>query len=52
MRGAIPPFPNMPVWCGAQLKHMDDFTFYLIIDTNISIFVKSGMNCMPLENTD
>jgi hypothetical protein len=20
MSGAIPPFPNMPLWCGAQLK--------------------------------
>jgi hypothetical protein len=23
-------FPNMPSWCGAQLKHRDNFTFYLV----------------------
>jgi len=29
MRGATPPLPNMPSWCGAQLKtkHKDNFTF-------------------------
>jgi hypothetical protein len=27
MSGAIPPLPNMPSWCGAQLKHRDSFTF-------------------------
>jgi hypothetical protein len=27
MRGAIPPLPNTPSWCGAQLKHRDNFTF-------------------------
>jgi hypothetical protein len=27
MSGAIPPFPNTPSWCGAQLKHRDNFTF-------------------------
>jgi hypothetical protein len=29
MSGAIPPLPNMPSWRGAQLKHRDNFTFYL-----------------------
>jgi hypothetical protein len=23
----IPPLPNTPSWCGAQLKHGDNFTF-------------------------
>jgi hypothetical protein len=27
MRGAIPPLPNTPSWCGAQLKHRDKFYF-------------------------
>jgi hypothetical protein len=27
MRGAIPPLPNTPSWCGAQLKHRDNFTY-------------------------
>jgi len=26
MHGAIPPTPNTPPWCGAQLKHRDNFT--------------------------
>jgi hypothetical protein len=25
-RGAIPPLPNTPSWCGARLKHRDSFT--------------------------
>jgi hypothetical protein len=29
MSGAIPPLPNTPSWHGAQLKHRDNFTFYL-----------------------
>jgi hypothetical protein len=29
IRGAISPFPNTPSWRGAQLKHMDNFTFTL-----------------------
>jgi len=27
MCGAIPPLPNKPSWCSAQLKHRDNFTF-------------------------
>jgi hypothetical protein len=27
MSEAIPPLPNTPSWCGAQLKHRDNFTF-------------------------
>jgi hypothetical protein len=27
MRGAIPPLHNTPSWCGAQLRHGDNFTF-------------------------
>jgi hypothetical protein len=30
MRGAIPALPNTPSWRGAQLKHRDKFTFYVI----------------------
>jgi len=30
MRGAIPPSPNSPSWLGAQLKHRDNCTFYLL----------------------
>jgi hypothetical protein len=29
MRGAIPTYPNMLSWHGAQLKHRDNFTFTL-----------------------
>jgi hypothetical protein len=31
MNGAIPPLPNTPQWCGAQLNHRDNFTFYLLL---------------------
>jgi hypothetical protein len=27
MYGAIPSLPNTLSWCGAQLKHRDNFTF-------------------------
>jgi hypothetical protein len=27
MCGGIPPLPNTPSWCGAELKHRDNFTF-------------------------
>jgi hypothetical protein len=27
MSGAIPQLPNTPSWCGAQLKHRDNFTY-------------------------
>jgi hypothetical protein len=27
MLGAIPPLPNTASWCGAQLKHKENFTF-------------------------
>jgi hypothetical protein len=29
MSGAITPLPNTPLWCGARLKHRDNFTFTL-----------------------
>jgi hypothetical protein len=29
MSGAIPPLPHTPSWHGVQLKHRDNFTFYL-----------------------
>jgi hypothetical protein len=37
MHGAIPPFPNTPLWCGAQLKkkHRNNFTFTLY---NVTLF--------------
>jgi hypothetical protein len=25
MHGAIPTFPNMPSWCGGELKHRENF---------------------------
>jgi hypothetical protein len=31
MRGAIPPLPNKPSWCGAQLKHRINFTFQYVL---------------------
>jgi len=31
MRGVTPPLPNTPSWRGAQLKHRDNFTFYLYL---------------------
>jgi hypothetical protein len=31
MSGAIPSLSNTPSWRGAQLKHRDNFTFYLYI---------------------
>jgi hypothetical protein len=30
MSGAVPPFPNTASWRGAELKHRDNFTFYLL----------------------
>jgi hypothetical protein len=27
MSGTIPPLPNSPSWCGALLKHRENFTF-------------------------
>jgi hypothetical protein len=38
MSGAIPPLPNTPSWCGAQLKHRDNFTFPFTL-FSLSIFV-------------
>jgi len=34
MSGAIPPLPNTPSWRGDQLKHSDNFTFYLYNNNN------------------
>jgi hypothetical protein len=31
MYAVIPPFPSMPSWHGDQLKHRDNFTFYLYL---------------------
>jgi hypothetical protein len=31
MSGAITPLPNTSSWCGAQLKHKDNFTFTFTI---------------------
>jgi hypothetical protein len=30
MSDAIPPLPNTPSWRGAQSKHRDNFTIYLL----------------------
>jgi hypothetical protein len=32
--GAIPPLPNTPLWRGAQLKHRDNFNFYVLKTEN------------------
>jgi hypothetical protein len=47
VRGALPPLPHTPSWSGAQLKHMDNFTFklyfylylylYLYMDISFSV---------------
>jgi len=37
MRGAVPPLPNTLSWRGAELKHRDNFTFYLIYAIFISM---------------
>jgi hypothetical protein len=29
MRKAVPPLPHTPSWLDAQLKRMDNFTFYI-----------------------
>jgi hypothetical protein len=39
MSGAIPPLPNTPSWCGAQLKHSENFTFIIIISIIIIIII-------------
>jgi len=41
MSGAIPPLPNMPSWRGAQLKHRDNFTFYLCRIMELSAYNKA-----------
>jgi hypothetical protein len=35
MGGAIPPFPNMPSWRGAQLKHRDNFNIAFMVSLKI-----------------
>jgi hypothetical protein len=42
MSGAVPPFPNTPTWRGAQLKHRDNFTFYLYL-TCENMLVSGGI---------
>jgi hypothetical protein len=38
--GTIPSLPNTPSWRGAQLKHGDSFTFYLLLMYNIFFIYK------------
>jgi hypothetical protein len=46
MPRAIPPLPNMPSWCGAQLKHRDNFTvtFYLVAQWLTQENIFSGLS--------
>jgi hypothetical protein len=48
MRRATPPLPNTPSWRGVQLKHRDNFTFYINIfiekETDMSRFVQTTQN--------
>jgi hypothetical protein len=37
MSWAIPSLPNTPSWHGAQLKHRDNFTFTLLLDSQEGI---------------
>jgi hypothetical protein len=32
MSGAISPLPNTPSWRGAQLKHRESFTFFIVLE--------------------
>jgi len=39
MRGAIPPLPSTPSWCGAQFKkHRDNFTLYLCRSQAVQLY--------------
>jgi hypothetical protein len=47
MSGAIPPFPHTPPWRGAQLKHRDNFNFYLyqvMLQRSSNLMVGLGAN--------
>jgi hypothetical protein len=37
MSGAIPPITNTPSWSGAQLKHRDNFTFTLLLQSGFNM---------------
>jgi hypothetical protein len=63
MCGAMSLLPNTPPWCGAQLKHRDNFTFYILwtpvklhcryftqMNTEMDIMFHNAFN--PLKNTD
>jgi hypothetical protein len=42
MSGAIPPLPNTPSWRGAQLKHRDLFTFYLLMKSAQNVIIRGS----------
>jgi hypothetical protein len=40
MRGAIPPLPSTPSWCGAQLKEAQDMSIRAFLLASFSVSVK------------
>jgi hypothetical protein len=54
MSGAIPSLPNTPSWHGAQLKHRDNFTFYILIIAhfNAAVFSFTCHGDCPLARSD
>jgi hypothetical protein len=50
MSGTIPPLPNTPSWCGAHLKHRDNFTsLYLYIGVTF-LTVREDLGLRVFEN--
>jgi hypothetical protein len=58
MREAIPPIPHMPSRRGYQLKHRDNFTFYIFTLQGVSGFRQdlnqglSDVDLMPYSMTN
>jgi hypothetical protein len=55
MSGVIPPLPNTPPWRGAELKHRDNFTFYLfmsILAVGRTPWTGDQPGAMPLPTQD
>jgi hypothetical protein len=48
MSGAIPPLPNTPSSCGAQLKHGDNFTFFTFTFLLLVYTAESRLIIMPV----
>jgi hypothetical protein len=52
MSGTVYPFPNTPLWHGAQLKHMDNFTFTLLFIPTLEFTIHPKYNEWMNECTD